>query len=140
MKQLFRDHLRQHCESVGWDMPVSLESYLVDLLAARLDRVDLIPDPSFAERYLILHRDHRIAELVDYADSCLFFTSLMPEYGSRRGLSLDYYATLGVSSYYTVGDHFHDDRYIQLGNWFYHLQKFLNSAIRPDVRLRLWHF
>ena len=121
-------------------MPGLLEAYLVDLLASRVDRVDLIPEPSFAERYLVLQSQGRLSDLRDYADQCLFFTALMPEYGNRRGLSMDYYCTLGISSYYTVGDGLPDDRFIQLGNWFYHLQRFLNSAIRPETRLELWGF
>lgn len=140
MKDLFRDHIRSHADRVGFDMPGLLEAYLVDLLASRVDRVDLIPEPSFAERYLVLQSQGRLSDLRDYADQCLFFTALMPEYGNRRGLSMDYYCTLGISSYYTVGDGLPDDRFIQLGNWFYHLQRFLNSAIRPETRLELWGF
>ncbi len=119
-------------------MPELLENYIVDLLTERLHRVDIIPEPSFAERYLILSQKPRLSELKDYADSALFFCSLMPEYGRRRGLSMDYYATLGISTYYTAGDLAPDPRYTQLGNWFYHLQKFLNSAIHPEVRLELY--
>jgi hypothetical protein len=76
--------------------------------------------------------------LVDYADSCLFFTSLLPEYGRRRGLSMDYYCTLGISAYYSAADLAREDCYTQLGNWFYTLQKFLNSAVTPQQRLELF--
>jgi hypothetical protein len=62
---------------------------------------------------------------------------LLPEYGKRRGLDLNYYASLGIASYYSVGDSIRDDRFIQMGNWFYHLQKFLNSAIHPKTRLEM---
>jgi hypothetical protein len=134
----FEQLLRDHCSATGFTAPDLLIDYLVTLLDSRLTRVDIIPDPSFAERYLLLHQNPKPVDFVDYADSALFFCSLMPDYGSRRGLSMDYYATLGISSYYTVGDMVEDDRYVQLGNWFYHLQKFLNSAIRPDVRLALY--
>ena len=136
----FRQHLDSHCDRTGFSAPELLIQYLADLLASRLDRVDLIPDPSFGERWLVLQQSGHVGDFKDYADTCLFFTSLMPEYGLRRGLSLDYYATLGISSYYTVGDRVADDRYIQLGNWFYHLQKFLNTAIRPERRLELYSF
>jgi len=136
----FHQHLLQHAHKNGFLAPPLLIDYLTELLSSRLTRVDLVPDPSFGERYMILLSNCNYAELKDYADSCLFFTSLMPEYGKRRGLSMDYYATLGVSSYYSVGDHFVDDRYIQMGNWFYHLQKFLNTAIHPEQRLELFNF
>ncbi len=134
----FRELIREHEYETGFEMPELLENYIVDLLTERLHRVDIIPEPSFAERYLMLNQNPRLSELKDYADSALFFCSLMPEYGRRRGLSMDYYATLGISTYYTAGDLAPDPRYTQLGNWFYHLQKFLNSAIHPEVRLELY--
>jgi len=136
----FQQLLREHCASTGFTAPELLLDYLATLLDSRLTRVDIIPDPSFAERYLMLYQSRNPAEYVDYADSALFFCALMPDYGQRRGLSMDYYATLGVSTYYAAGDLVGDDRYTQLGNWFYSLQKFLNSAIRPEVRLELYKF
>ena len=136
----FEKLIKDHCENTGFTAPELLLHYLVNLLDSRLTRTDIIPDPSFAERYLMLYHSKDASEYIDYADSALFFCSLMPDYGNRRGLNMDYYATLGISTYYAVGDMVGDDRYTQLGNWFYHLQKFLNSAIRPEVRLELFKF
>lgn len=134
----FQELVKQHERESGFEMPLLLEAYVVDLLTDRLNRVEIIPEPSFAERYLILHQAPSVAALKDYADSALFFCSIMPEYGRRRGLSMDYYATLGISSYYSAGDLAPDPRYTQLGNWFYHLQKFLSSAVNPTLRLELF--
>ena len=136
--QQFFKLLVDHSSHTGFDCPETLYYYLADLLNSRLTRTDLIPDPSFAERYLLLYTEANSAVFKDYADSALFFCSLLPEYGRRRGLSMDYYATLGISTYYALGDRVNDSRYTQLGNWFYHLQRFLNSAIKPDVRLELF--
>jgi hypothetical protein len=136
----FRHHLDYHSKRTGFTAPHALMDYLAELLASRLERTDIIPDPSFAERYLMLLQAPRAEPLQDFADSCLFFTSLMPEWGQRRGISMDYYCTLGISSYYTVGDLVEDDRYTQLGNWFYHLQRFLSTAIHPELRLELFRF
>lgn len=134
----FQELVKHHERASGFEMPLLLEAYVVDLLTDRLNRVEIIPEPSFAERYLILHQTPSVAALKDYADSALFFCSIMPEYGRRRGLSMDYYATLGISSYYSAGDLASDPRYTQLGNWFYHLQKFLQTAINPTLRLELF--
>ena len=134
---IFR-HIDSHRQQVGFDLPLLLEHYLVDLLTARLDRVDIIPDPSFAERYLQLYSETRLDQFKDYADTSLFFTSLLPEYGRRRGLDISYYASLGISVYYTLGDLSEDPRYTELGNWFYVLQRFLQSALHPDRGLDLW--
>ncbi len=134
----FRSHLEQHCAATGFSPPDLLLDYLVLLLSSRLHRTDLIPEPSFAERWLILQQRPTTPALVDYADTCLFFTSLLPEYGRRRGLSIDYYSTLGISAYYSAADLARENCYTQLASWFYPLQKFLNSAITPDQRLELF--
>ena len=133
----FYQHLEQHSHRTGFQPPALLLVYLAELLADRIDRTDIIPEPSFAERYLELYRCHRLGEFKDYADSALFFVSLLPDYGRRRGLDLDYYSTLGISVYYTLGDLAGDSRYTQLGNWFYHLQRFLNSAIKAETKLHM---
>jgi hypothetical protein len=138
IEQQFRSHLESHCDRTGFTPPALLLDYLVLLLSSRLQRVDLIPDPSFAERWLLLQQRPTTPALVDYADSCLFFTSLLPEYGRRRGLSIDYYSTLGISAYYSAADLAQENCYLQMGNWFHSLQKFLNSAITPDQRLELF--
>jgi hypothetical protein len=138
IEQQFRDLIRTHSDHTGFDLPLLLEHYLAHMLAERLYRVDIIPEPSFAERYLQLYQEPRLSRFKDYADSALFFCSLMPQYGRSRGLSMDYYATLGISTYYALGDLSEDGRYTQLGNWFYHLQRFLDSAIHRDHPLRLF--
>ena len=140
-REIIAEHVHTHAEQVGFSAPEALEYYLVDLLTARIRQTEIIPEPSFAERYLQLYDPKtRPSEIKDFADQCLFFTGLLPEYGRRRGLDMDYYASLGISSYYTVGDITEDDRMIQLGNWFYHLQKFINTAIHPEAKLELFKF
>lgn len=136
--QQFRWHLDRHSQQTGFELPLLLREYLVALLAARLKRTEVIPEPSFAERYLQLYRNPRFGEIRDFADQCLFFVSLMPDYGYRRGLDMEYYAALGISAYYTLGDLAHDDRYTQLGHWFYPLQRFLDSALHPSQRIDLF--
>jgi hypothetical protein len=131
-QDVIRYHIHTHSQETGFELPLLLEAYLVDMLADRLDKVDIIPEPSFGERYLQLYQSIRLGDFKDYADSALFFVSLMPEYGNRRGLNMDYYATLGISTYYALGDLSEDNRYIQLGNWFYDLQRFLYSALHSD--------
>lgn len=135
VRSQFEQHLYHHAGTVGFSAPHSLLEYLIDLLADRLTKTDIIPEPSFAERYMQLYSCRCLGDIKDFGDGTLFFVSLMPEYGHRRGLDMDYYATLGISAYYTYADLCHDDRYTQLGNWFYHLQKFLNSAIHPNKKL-----
>lgn len=133
----FYQHLTQHAQEWGFVAPQDLIIYLCMLLSSRLRDIDIIPKPSFAERYLQLYHCSRPQEIKDFGDSCLLFCSLLPNYGQRRGLSMDYYATLGISAYYTWGDLTQDARGIQLGNWFYHCQRFLDSALHPEQPLSL---
>ncbi len=140
VEQQFRTLIREHQDRTGFHVPLLLENYLVTLMSSRLERVEVIPRPSFAERYLELAQNPTVTGLKDYADQCLFFCGLLPEYGRRRGLDLEYYATLGISTYYTVGDLSSDPRFTQLGNWFYYLQRFLNTALHPQQRLELFKF
>ena len=139
ISQAFRDLIAEYQETSGFDMPELLREYLVELLAQRLTDTEVIPRPSFAERYLELQQRPTALTMRQFGDQCLFFVGLMPEYGQRRGISLDYYAALGISCYYTWGDLAHDHRGTQLGNWFYDLQRFLNCLLR-NRRLELVTF
>lgn len=136
VRSQFQRQLYDHADKVGFLAPTALMEYITDVMADRLTRTEIIPEPSFAERYMQLYSTGTVGDIKDFGDGTLFFVSLMPEYGQRRGLDLDYYASLGISAYYTYADICHDDRFTQLGNWFYHLQRFLNSAIHPEQRLR----
>jgi hypothetical protein len=139
-RSIIAGHLADTAQDQGFSAPELLLAYLTDLVADRLTQTEIIPEPSFAERYLSLYRSVRVSDIRDFADQCLFFCSLMPEYGSKRGLGLDYYGSLGISAYYTVGDLTRDSRFTQLGNWFYHLQRFLDSALHRDQNLELVRF
>jgi len=136
--QQFRQHLDTHADQVGFAAPPLLIDYLTELLASRLRRVDIIPEPSFAECYLNLYRSKQFSDQRQFADSALFFVSLMPEYGQRRGLDINYYAAMGISAYYSYGDLVGDPRFTQLGNWFYYLQRFLNSALHAHSEPDFW--
>lgn len=139
-RDIMFDHIYTHADRMGFSAPEPLLGYLADVLDTRLTQVELQPQPSFAERYLELYLDPEPRAIRDYADTCLVWVSLVPEAGTRRGISMDYYATLGISSYYAVGDLTDDPRMIQLGNWFYYLQKFLYSALHTSSDLRLFKF
>lgn len=128
----FRALLHTHSQHTGFHMPEPLHVYLAELMSSRLHRCQVIPEPSFGEAYLRLYHRPSLAEIADYADQCLWFVSFMPEYGQRRGLDITYYASLGISTYYTAGDLAQDPRFTQLGNWFYYLQRFLYSMLRTQ--------
>lgn len=126
----FYNLIKERCNETGFEMPEAVEHYCVFLLAERVEKTNLIPDPSFAEQYLKLYTESNTDRIRQFADDCLFFVSVLPDYGRRRGINMDYYATLGISSYYAYGDLVNEVLYTQIGNSFYHLQKFLESTIK----------
>ena len=65
-------------ESSGYILPVELESYVVMLLADKVDQPNFLPETSFAESYLEL-RNSRDAKSL--GDNCLFVTGVFPTYG-----------------------------------------------------------
>lgn len=136
-RQIIEHSLHEHSVKTGFEMPWLLEQYMVDLVSQHLTDTDLVPWGTFAEGYLNLYSATKISDFRDYGDHALLFCSIMPEYGLRRGLDLTYYASLGISAYYTAGDLAHDNRYTQLGNWFYHLQQFLDSWLHDHKQLAL---
>lgn len=135
--QQFKTLVMDHSQQTGFAAPELLLDYVSQILAERFDRPGFIPEPTFAEAYLKMYTRYTPGVYRDFADSTLIFCSLLPDYGNRRGLNMDYYATLGISTYYSLGDLAHDDRFIQLGNWFYHIQKFLCSLLHPQRPLQL---
>jgi hypothetical protein len=48
--------IRERCEETGFAMPATVENYCVLLLAERVEKINIIPDPSFAERYMIMYQ------------------------------------------------------------------------------------
>jgi hypothetical protein len=137
VRSQFQTHLYTHADAVGFCAPITLMEYLTDLLADRLRDRDIMAQPSFAERYLSLYQGQRFGDIREFGDDTLFFVSFSPEWGRRRGLDIDYFAAMGISAYYTYSDLVRDPRFTQLGNWFYDLQRFLHSALRPNSRLEL---
>jgi len=133
----FFDIVKETEEQTGFEMPEPVEAYIVFLLADRVEKNTIIPDPSFAERYLELYHSKEPEEIRIFADDCLFFTSLCPNYGVKRGLDMDYFCTLGISSYYTYGDLTERPLYTQMGNWFYNLRKFVECALTRSTALNL---
>jgi len=134
----FRRHLDQHAQQVGFAAPPELMAYLAELCCDRLQDPELIPQPSFAERYLMINQDPRPVEFKHYGDRALFFVSILPQYGQRRGLDVNYYASLGQSAYLSLASMTEDQQYQQLSCWFMYLQRFLNSALRPNQGLELF--
>ena len=130
--EIIQHSLNEHGQRTGFELPWALTAYVSQVVTDNLKNTELCPWGTFAEGYLRLYSSTSNREFKDFADKTLLFVSIMPEYGQRRGLDPDYYASLAISAYYTLGDLAGDPRYTQLGNWFYHLQQFLNTWLHQD--------
>ena len=122
--------IKERERDTGFQLPQSVEHYCVYLLAERVEKKNIIPDPSFAEKYLMMYQDPRLEEFKQFGDDCLFFTSILPEYGKRKGLSKNYFCDLGAASYDTCNTLSQDSLYKQLSHCFYELQQFLEATIK----------
>lgn len=130
--EIIQHSLNEHSQNTGFDLPWPLTYYISEVITENLTNTDLCPWGTFAEGYLRLYSAARNRDFKQFADNTLLFVSIMPEYGQRRGLDPDYYASLAISAYYTLGDLARDPRYTQLGNWFYHLQQFLTTWLHQE--------
>jgi hypothetical protein len=97
----FHSVIKETTESYGYTIPVDVEAYIVMLLSSFVERPDFLPKPSFAEQYLTVSKNNPY-HAKDLGDICLFVTGVMPGYGTRAGLSPDYFQNIGQGSYYVA--------------------------------------
>ena len=128
----FQELIEDHSSRTGFELPLLLELYLTQLLTDRLGTTNLVEPPCLADCYLNLHQGSRYYGLKAYADQCLFFSSMLPEWGDRSQLTTDYWAAVGTAHYHAYAHHTGDDRFHQLAIWFEPLQRFLASMVKQD--------
>lgn len=87
-----------------------LESYVVFLLASKLNESDLF-DNILGESYLKAQNSFVSDKLPlkQVADTCLLLSGLYPDNSRRRGVSPDYFASLGIASYFQLSDMYQKD-------------------------------
>ena len=112
-------------ETSGYTLPVELESYVVMLLADKVDKPNFLPETSFAESYLEL-RNSRDAKSL--GDNCLFVTGVFPTYG----IDIDYYIGIGQSSYNRISYGMNKELFDSLSIHFRFLRKFINLTTSYD--------
>ena len=82
-------------EETGIELPAHIEHYVVCLLAVHVDKTDFLPKQSFAHSLLTIKRSGDAKTL---GDTCLFVTSVFPEYGVNE----QYYTDIGRSAYNAI--------------------------------------
>lgn len=121
----------------GMGLPEDLESYVVFLLATYIKKPDFAPETTFAETYLKINNLQGKTGATmskELADCCLFVTGVFPEYGSRKGLSVSYYSSIGRGSYSKAAEYLNSDLFNELSkNFEYARQMIAVTVKRPDV-------
>ena len=82
-------------EETGIELPAHIEHYVVCLLAVHVDKTDFLPTHTFAHSLLMMQRSRNAKEL---GDTCLFVTSVFPDYGVNE----QYYTDIGVTAYNSI--------------------------------------
>jgi len=100
----FLSVVKETKEQTGYELPETVETYVVMLLANNIEKTSFLPEKTFAETYLNL-KNYRDAKSL--GDTCLFVSGVFPEYGSRYGITKQYYVSIGSSSYETVSKTLH---------------------------------
>jgi hypothetical protein len=101
-------------------------------LADHMRRTSWHPDPSFTEQYLQLDSS-RSAKLL--ADECLFITSVFPEYATRRGVSINYYHSLGEACYSRAAHDLNTELFRDLSTHFGAVSKWTRNVVHNVVNL-----
>ena len=128
----FQELIEDHSIRTGFELPLLLEAYLSQLLTDRLGATSLVEEPSLAVCYMDLHQGGRYYGLKAFADQCLFFSSMLPEWSDPAQLTTSYWAALGTQHYHAYALHTGDERFHQLAIWFEPLQRFLASMVKQD--------
>lgn len=114
----------------GYDLPFDIEVYVVMLLSSRVDKIDFLPKDSFAESYMKL----KGIEAKELGDTCLFTVGVFPEYGTRKGLTQEYFSNIGMSSYDIATSYLNDSLFSNLRDHFKFLSKFINDCVTDKKR------
>lgn len=116
----------------GYELPESIEAYVVMLLASYVDKPDFLPD-TFGLTFLQLKSS---AEAKQLGDTCLFVAGAFPTLGERRGIKRRYYQDIGSSSYEIVAEVQNPELFSTLATHFNFLSDFIDITLRSSKDAR----
>jgi|694.fasta_scaffold112001_1 hypothetical protein len=119
----------------GFEFPEYVENYISTLLADHVEKSDWYPKPSVAENYLTIRTANDAKHL---GDECLFLCGVFPFYGQRKGLSTEYYVSIGSTSYKIASQTLHPELFECLSKNFEFASKFINLALRETNYFGKW--
>lgn len=131
-----RDILTETIEAHGWRIPEPVFEYTVRILAEKVTEMPWCPEPSYAERYMMLRTPNDALAL---GNTCFFTRSVFPELLERRGLTADYFVELGQGSYTIVLKHTNMPHIRVMRDNFEFLSEVVYTAIRLNGEFRsMW--
>ena len=132
----FYNIVKETQDRYGYDLPFDIEVYVVMLLSSRVDKPDFLPTESFAESYMKL----KGIEAKNLGDTCLFTVGVFPEYGARKGLTLEYFSNIGMTSYDIATSYLDDSLFSDLRDHFLFLSNFINVCVTNQDRIDISSF
>ena len=127
----FYDIVKETQSKTGYDLPLEIESYVVMLLASRIDTPNFLPEKTFAHCYMTL-KDKNKYDAKTLGDTCLFVRGVFPHYGRRYGINKSYYTKIGKTSYETVSEVLHPELFGKLALHFDFLGDFIEMSVNND--------
>lgn len=118
----FSDLVKQTREHTGIELPEHVECYVVLLLADHVEKIEFLPNKTFAESFLSI-QTARDAKAV--GDACLFTAGVFPGYRNTR-----YISDLGISAYSQVRKPHNEELFETMARGFAVIRNFINHAVR----------
>ena len=136
---VFYTIVKETQDTYGYDLPFDIEVYVTMLLASHIDKSSFLPQDSFAESYLSLDRPYG-SRAKQLGDTCLFTVGVFPEYGTSKGLTQEYFSSIGKSRYDLARDRLNDRLFLDLRNHFDFLTNFINICTTNENKRQILSF
>jgi hypothetical protein len=114
-------------EQQGWLIPQYIVDFEAKLLADKINKPSWQPEPNYSESYLKIKSP---GDALSLANTCWFTCAVFPEWGSRKGISLNYYIDMGKSCYSIVLEHNEIPTIYAMQKYFEFLAETAYTAIR----------
>ena len=125
----FRGVVQDTQNSTGYNLPEHVEAYIVMLLADHVEKVDFLPRDSFTESFLKINNGRSAKEL---GDTCLFVSSVYPEYGSKHGINRRFYQDIGSTSYDRASQQMNEELFTTLSKHFVFVSNFIDLTVNSS--------
>lgn len=118
----------------GWPIPTYIEQYLSAVLANYTDKPDWQPENSWAETLLQLQSAQAAKVLGDQA---LFAAAIFPTLLDRKGISSDYFHSIGRTSYNRAAA-INAELFLTMSQHFSYLAHCLQQCVKDNPQIE-WH-